>query len=100
MMRRTLAIGALLGVVTGCATANDPSQWPARYHKAGVTPQQLTEDGAACLGAPTSPWTGTAVGVGGVGGVGGIGPLRGDNRMVDLDSHAECMKAKGYTVTP
>ena len=87
-------MAALVGFVTGCAAANDPSQWPARYHKAGVTSQQLTEDGAACLGAPTSPWTGTA------GGVGGVGPRAADNRMVDLDPHAECMKAKGYTVTP
>ena len=97
MIRRTLVIGALIGLVTGCATSNDPSQWAARYHKPGVTSSQLTEDGAACLGAPTSPWTGTAVGVGGHS---GLRPLAGDNRMVDLDPHAECMKAKGYTVTP
>lgn len=97
MIRRTLAIGALIGFVTGCAAANDPGQWPARYHKQGVTSQQLTEDGAACLGAPTSPWTGTEVGVGGFS---GLGPLTTENRMVDLDPHAECMKAKGYTVTP
>lgn len=90
-------MAALVGFVTGCAAANDPSQWPARYHKAGVTAQQLTEDGAACLGAPPSPWTGTAVGVAGRD---GLGPLPGDKRMVDLDPHAECMKAKGYTVTP
>jgi hypothetical protein len=97
MMRRTLAVAALVGFVTGCAAANGPEQWPARYHKPGVTSRQLTEDGAACLGAPARPRTGTAVGIGGVG---GIGPLPGDSRMVDLDSHAECMKAKGYTVTP
>ena len=90
-------MAALVGFVTGCAAANDPSQWPARYHKAGVTSQQLTEDGAACLGAPTSPRTGTAVGIGGHS---GLRPPAGDNRMVDLDPHAECMKAKGYTVTP
>lgn len=95
MMRATLAMAALLGFVTGCAAANDPGQWPARYHKKGVTSQQLTEDGAACLGAPTSPRTGTAGG-----GLSGLGPLAGENRMVDLDPHAECMKAKGYTVTP
>ena len=29
------------GFVSGCAAANAPSQWPARYHKAGVTSQQL-----------------------------------------------------------
>ena len=90
-------MAALVGFVTGCAAANDPSQWPARYHKAGVTSRQLTEDGAACLGAPTSPRTGAAVGIGGHS---GLRPLAGDNRMVDLDPHAECMKAKGYTVTP
>ena len=90
-------MAALVGFVTGCAAANGPEQWPARYHKAGVTPQQLTEDGAACLGASARPRTGIAVGAGGVG---GIGPLPGDSRMVDLDPHAECMKAKGYTITP
>jgi hypothetical protein len=97
MIRRTLAIGALIGFVTGCAAANDPGQWPARYHKQGVTSQQLTDDGAACLGASPNPWTGTAVWVGGSG---GPIPLATQSRMVDLDPHAECMKAKGYTVTP
>ena len=34
-------MAAPVGFVTGCAAANAPSQWPARYHKAGVTSQQL-----------------------------------------------------------
>ena len=35
-----------MGFLGGCAaaTANDPSQWAARYHKQGVTSQQLTDD--------------------------------------------------------
>src|SRR3990172_1575827 len=97
MMRRTLSVAALVGFVTGCAAANGPEQWPPPSHQAGVPPRQLTEDGAACRGAPARPRTGTAVGAGGVG---GIGPLPGDNRMGDLDPHAEGMKAKGYTLTP
>jgi hypothetical protein len=98
MMRRTLAMAALLGFLSACATtANDPSQWPARYHKQGVTSQQLTDDGAACLGASPNPWTGTAVWVGGSG---GPAPLATQSRMIDLDPFAECMKAKGYSVTP
>jgi hypothetical protein len=97
MIRRTLAIGALIGFVSGCATANDPSQWPDRYHKQGVTSQQLTDDGAACLGASPSPRTGTAVWVGGSG---RPVPLANESRIIDLDPFSECMKAKGYTVTP
>jgi hypothetical protein len=97
MIRRTLPIGALIGFLSVCAAANDPSQWPARYHKQGVTSQQLTDDGAACLGASPNPWTATAVWVGGPG---GPAPLATQSRMVDLDPFAECMKTKGYTVTP
>ncbi len=102
MMRRTLAIGALVGFLSGCATAtaNDPGRWATRYHKQGVTSQQLTDDGAACLGTSPSPWTGTTGTAVGVGGFAGHRPLATENRMVDLDPHAECMKAKGYTVTP
>lgn len=97
MIRRTLAIGALAGFLSGCAAANDPSQWAAHYHKPGVTSQELTDDGAACLGASPNPWTGTAPWVGGSR---GPAPLPTQSRMVDLDPHADCMKAKGYTVTP
>jgi hypothetical protein len=101
MIRRTLAIGALMGFLCGCAAAatNDPSQWAARYHKQGATSQQLTDDGAACLGASPSPWTGTAtaVWVGGSRGPVLPGP---ESRMVDLDPFTDCMKTKGYTVTP
>jgi hypothetical protein len=98
MRRRIFVMGALLAVVAGCASANEAEQWPARYHKAGVTPQQLNEDGAACLGTSPRPQTDTtAVGIGGFG---GLAPKVGDSRVVEIDPFAECMKAKGYTVTP
>jgi hypothetical protein len=98
MRRRVFAVGALLAIVAGCASANEAEKWPARYHKAGVTPQQLNEDGAACLGTSPRPQVdNTAVGVGGFG---GLAPRLGDSRVVEIDPFAECMKAKGYTVTP
>ena len=96
-MRRILTMGALVAFVTGCAAANSPDQWPARYKKQGVTSQQLMEDGASCLGAAPSPWVGTAVGVGGFGS--GLARQAGDSRSVELDPHPECMKERGYTVT-
>jgi hypothetical protein len=98
MMRRIVAIGALLGFVAGCASANEADQWPARYHKAGVTPQQLNEDGAACLGTSPYPRTGSGTAVG-IGGFGSLTPKVGESRVVEIDPFAECMKAKGYTVT-
>ncbi len=97
MTRRLFAIGALLGLVAGCASANEADQWPARYHKAGVTLEQLNQDGAACLGTSPRPQTDTAVGIGGFR---GLTPKAGDSRVVEIDPFAECMKAKGYTVTP
>jgi hypothetical protein len=98
MRHRIFAMGAVLAVMAGCASANEADQWPSRYHKAGVTPQQLNEDGAACLGTSPHPQTGTtAVGIGGFG---GLAPTVGDNRLVEIDPFAECMKGKGYTVTP
>ena len=97
-MRRVLAAGALVAFIAGCATANGPDQWAARYKKPGVTSQQLTEDGAACLGASPNPWVGTAVGVGGFGS--GLVPPSGASRNIEMDSHAECMKERGYTVIP
>lgn len=98
MIRRTLAIGALAGFLYGCApvAANDPSQWAARYHKPGVTPRELTDDGAACLGASPNPWQGTTPWVGGSNGPRPVSP---QSRMVELDPFAECMKEKGYTAT-
>jgi hypothetical protein len=96
-MRPIFAIGAVLGLVAGCASANEADQWPARYHKAGVTPEQLNEDGAACLGTSPRPPTGTTVAIGTFS---GLAPKVGDSRIVEIDPFAECMKAKGYTVTP
>jgi hypothetical protein len=98
MRRRVFAVGALLAIVAGCASANEADKWPARFHKAGVTPQQLNEDGAACLG--TSPHPQVDNPAVGVGGFGGLAPRLGDSRLVEIDPFAECMKAKGYTVTP
>jgi len=98
MRRWIFALAALLAVVAGCASANEADKWPARYHKAGVTPQQLNEDGAACLGtSPRPQMETTAVGVGGFG---GLAPKVGDSRLVEIDPFAECMKGKGYTVNP
>jgi hypothetical protein len=98
MRRCFFAMGAALALMAGCASTNQPDQWSAKYHKAGGTPQQLNEDGAACLGASPYPQTdNTAVGVGGFG---GLAPRLGDSRLVDVDPFTECMKAKGYTVTP
>jgi hypothetical protein len=92
-MRKILTLGMTL-VLAGCATDNASNQWPNRYSKPDGTYQQLNEDGAACQGATGS--TGSRVFWGGLG------------ALVDSDStprvpgqtHAECMAAKGYTVTP
>jgi hypothetical protein len=46
-------MGALVGFMTGCAATNGPEHRPASNHKAGVPPQQPTDDGAACLGEST-----------------------------------------------
>ena len=99
-MRRIIAMGALLGLVAGCASANETDKWPARFHKAGVTPLQLNEDGASCLGTSPYPRTGTSTGTAvGIGGFGSLAPRAGDSRLVEVDPFAECMKEKGYTVT-
>jgi len=85
----TIAVG-----VAGCATENASNQWPTRYSKSGGTYQQLNEDGAACQGATGS--TGSRVFWGGL----GVLVDRDPTPKVPGQTHAQCMEAKGYTVTP
>jgi len=67
----------------------------ARYSKEGGTYQQLNEDGGGCLSGATQ-----AMGVVTILTLGLATPflVAGANSSVDLDDHAVCMKAKGYTV--
>jgi hypothetical protein len=82
-------------LLAGCATGGDASnQWPTRYSRPGGTYQQLNEDGAACQGATGS--TGSRVFWGGLGALLDSDPTP----KVPGQTHAECMAAKGYTVTP
>ena len=95
MNRLIVAVGLMLAVASsGCATGNTVAagDWPTRYAKAGVASDQLTKDGLDCHwdakgervdGATAffvGGWIGLAVGV------------------PTAETHAACMRAKGYTV--
>ena len=85
----------LAGLLAGCSSVNGADQWPARYHKAGGTAQELAEDGGACQSGTT-----TALFLGSLlfpVSVAGLALGAAANQSVDLNEHAACMKSKGYT---
>ena len=96
-MRRSTAalIAMLLVLASGCATSNTvaASDWPKLYKKDGVTSDQLRNDGLDCHWNAKGPKVdgGTAFWVGGIIGAAGGVPT--------AETHAACMREKGYTVT-
>jgi hypothetical protein len=86
----------LVLLIAGCATSNTvgSSEWPTRYTKSGVTSDQLTTDGLDCHWKAPGPKVdgATAFWVGGRIGLAGGVPT--------AETHAACMRAKGYTVNP
>lgn len=97
MVERTTCLVLLALHLCGCSfsTAKAADQWPLRYSKEGGTYQQLNEDGSGCLSGGTQ-----ALGVVTILTLGLATPflVASANSSVDLDDHAACMKAKGYTV--
>jgi hypothetical protein len=97
MPKRTTCLFLLALQLYGCSfsTAKGADQWPLRYSREAGTYQQLNEDGSACLSGAT-----TAMGAVAILTMGLATPflVAGANSSVDLDDHAACMKAKGYTV--
>lgn len=97
MIARTTCMVLLALHLYGCSfnTAKAADQWPLRYSKEGGTYQQLNEDGGGCLSGATQ-----AMGAVTFFTLGLATPfmVAGSNSSVDLDEHAACMKAKGYTV--
>lgn len=93
----TIIVGVLLVSLAGCSfnSAKAADKWPGRYSKEGGTYQQLNEDGSGCLSGATQ-----AMGAVTMLTLGLATPfmVAGANSSVDLDNHAACMKAKGYTV--
>jgi hypothetical protein len=97
MTKRATCLALLALNLYGCSfnTAKAADQWPLRYSKEGGTYQQLNEDGTGCLSGATA-----AMGAVTMLTLGLATPfmVAGSNSSVDLDDHAACMKAKGYTV--
>ena len=97
MRERAIAFILCTILISSCSFSRGKGadQWPQRYSKEGGTYQQLNEDGGGCLSGGT-----TAMGVATLLTLGLATPfmVAGTNSSVDLDDHAACMKAKGYTV--
>ena len=97
MVERMTCLVLLALHLCGCSfnSAKAADKWPLRYSKEGGTYQQLNEDGSGCLSGATQ-----AMGVVTMFTLGLATPfmVAGANSSVDLDDHAACMKAKGYSV--
>ena len=91
MTRLGLLLLAVLG--SGCATGNTvaAADWPALYTKPGSTREQLIADATEChwtaKGAKVDPLTAMWVG----------GPLGLVGGVPTAESHAACMREKGYS---
>lgn len=94
-MARIAFLGLAVLLSAACATSNTvaAADWPQLYAKTGGTSEQLNVDATDCHWNAKGPKVdgGTAFWVGGIVGAAGGVPT--------AETHAACMRAKGYTVT-
>ena len=98
-----LALGVC--VLSGCVApyfgpdrAMQASDWPARYTRDGATTDDLNREGVACYHDRRTTHQRWATPERALLTVFVTGPLVGGDTSMGEDEHADCMRAKGWTV--